>query len=149
MPSVAMLPLQEDQIPDEFYCPITGEVMKSPLMTVDGFNFEREAIFEWLQHHSTCPLSRRELCISKLVSNFALKARIRAWCVAHDMMHLLEDPENRDRKEDPSLVYMGFTLTEKEEREMQKYATRRGRRLQRALARFARRGSAVVRLATD
>ena len=79
----------EDNVPEEFICPITNEIMKNPLMSIHGFNFEREAIFEWLQTHSTCPLSRRELNVSKLVTNCALRERIRGWCEANHMMHLL------------------------------------------------------------
>lgn len=134
----------EDQIPDEFFCPITGEVMKNPLMTVHGFNFERAAIFEWLQEHGTCPLSRRELSVSKMVSNIALKEKIRAYCEAYDMVHLLENQtENEDEREDPSRFFMGITVTNKQEREMQTVEARRRHRVRRVLARVLGKRSSV------
>ena len=62
-------------------------------MSVHGFNYEREAILEWLQKHSTCPLSRKELSITMLVSNCALREKISAWCIAYNMTHLLKSNE--------------------------------------------------------
>ncbi|XP_065827366.1 uncharacterized protein [Oscarella lobularis] len=39
----------EDTIPNEFYCPITMEVMTDPVLAADGFSYERLAIEHWLQ----------------------------------------------------------------------------------------------------
>jgi len=91
---------EEDNVPEEFICPITNEIMKNPLMSIHGFSFERDAIFEWLQTHSTCPLSRRELTVSKLVTNCALRERIRGWCEANNTMHLLSPRCHHHRNTD-------------------------------------------------
>ena len=98
-----MTRITAEDIPDEFICPITNEIMINPLMSVHGFSFEREAIFEWLQKHTTCPLSRRELTASKLVTNHSLQEKIQRWCKANEMTHLLksgmdEDPDDLCRK---------------------------------------------------
>ena len=34
-------------IPDEFLCPVTREVMVNPVVTLAGHTYEREAIEEW------------------------------------------------------------------------------------------------------
>lgn len=34
----------EKTMPNEFLCPIFQEIMKDPVLTVDGFCFERRAI---------------------------------------------------------------------------------------------------------
>ena len=133
----------EDDIPSEFICPITNEIMKHPLMSIHGHNYERDAIFEWLGKHSTCPLSRRELSISKLVTNCALKGKILAWCDAYDMMHLLksdqDDDDDDDNSTDPRHRIMGINLTEKQEREVRQLQAKRRRHVRRALDRLARR----------
>jgi len=69
------------ETPVEFLCPITGQLMIDPLMCRTGFNFERNAILEWLQKHSqTCPMTRKAIRASDLVPNCALQLRIRRWC---------------------------------------------------------------------
>ena len=35
-------------VPNEFYCPITGELMKDPVTEPEGHTYEREAIMKWL-----------------------------------------------------------------------------------------------------
>jgi hypothetical protein len=69
------------RIPDEFICPITQEIMRSPLMCRSGHTFERSAILTWLKDHgNTNPLTRDRLSPSGLVTNHALEARISSWC---------------------------------------------------------------------
>lgn len=122
----------EDDIPDEFLCPITGEIMKHPLLSIHGFNFERNAICAWLQRHSTCPMSRNELTISKLIRNLALQHRIEAWCQAYDMMHLLHSNDNDGEDDDDTCTYftrnVGFILSVKQMREIQQLHHARRRR---------------------
>ena len=72
-------------VPDAFICPITTEIMICPVMTKTGQSFDREAILEWLTHHSnTCPLTRTPLNASNLVPNHALRFRIEVWCRANE-----------------------------------------------------------------
>ena len=127
--------ITELDVPDEFICPITNEIMKHPLMSIHGFSFERDAILQWLQKHSTCPLSRKELTVSKLVNNHALAARIHAWCTAYDMMHLLESEqeENEDDEDAHCLRIIGYqTLPKKQHLD---WHTRRNRVLMRLVQR--------------
>jgi hypothetical protein len=68
------------EIPFEFVCPITLQVMVEPLMTRTGFNFERAAIFDWLEQGSgSCPLTRTPLTACDLITNTRLKTRICYW----------------------------------------------------------------------
>ena len=72
-------PYHED-IPDQFICPLTLDVMEDPLITREGKNFERQAIVEWLnQGNNTCPLTRQPLSLSKLIPNTTLRMKIVAW----------------------------------------------------------------------
>ena len=67
-------------VPPEFICPITLQIMRDPVMTKYGHNFERSAILEWLHRgHTRCPITRKKLNLSKLVPNAALRLKIRKW----------------------------------------------------------------------
>lgn len=73
------------EIPDAFLCPITNDIMVSPVMTRSGQSFDRTAILEWLVNHgNTCPLTRQPLNASNLVTNHALRIRIDQWCKANN-----------------------------------------------------------------
>jgi hypothetical protein len=68
------------EIPSDFICPITLQVMVSPVMTRTGLNFERAAIFDWLEQGSgSCPLTRKPLTASDLIPDRRLKTQISIW----------------------------------------------------------------------
>lgn len=59
-----------------YTCPISFEIMVDPVVTKEGYSFERNAILKWLETHTTCPLSRFPLNASDLVPNKSLKQNI-------------------------------------------------------------------------
>ena len=61
------------QIPDEFYCPITGNLMEDPVIVPGGHSYERASILKWLQVKEICPLTRKPLSVDDLTPNRALK----------------------------------------------------------------------------
>jgi U-box domain len=77
------------EVPEEFICPITLEVMSHPMLfRKTGHNFERSAIKAWLRkqghHHpsgksTTCPLTRLPLQWEDLESNVELENAIQFW----------------------------------------------------------------------
>lgn len=69
----------ELEIPSEFICPITQEIMQDPVMSRYGHSYEREAILKWLIRHNDCPMSRQPLKLSDLLTNHNLRARILQW----------------------------------------------------------------------
>ncbi len=70
----------EVEVPSNFICPITLQVMANPVMTRAGLNFESAAIFSWLaQGSGSCPLTRKPLTASDLITNRRLKAHICIW----------------------------------------------------------------------
>jgi hypothetical protein len=70
----------EVEIPSNFLCPITLQVMVSPVMTREGLNFEKAAIFSWLEQGSgSCPLTRKPLAASDLCTDRRLKTQICFW----------------------------------------------------------------------
>ena len=64
--------------PEELICPITACLMEDPVMTMDGYTYEREAIEAWFRNNNTSPLTR-EVIPTTLVPNRNLKSQIESW----------------------------------------------------------------------
>ncbi len=64
------------QHPEVFYCPITAETMKDPVIDPEGNSYERAAIEEWLARNATSPVTRAPLRACQLVPNRGLKCAI-------------------------------------------------------------------------
>merc|ERR1711933_483363 len=60
----------------EFYCTITMEIMKDPVIIADGSTFEREAIVEWFKNSDLSPNTGIKVPHKNLVTNYALKSLI-------------------------------------------------------------------------
>ena len=83
----------------KFICPINLSIMKEPLMSKSGQNYDRKAILEWLNGGNTnCPLTRQPLKHSLLVPNNALKLRIEKWRQEND----IKDDDDGDNDDDSS-----------------------------------------------
>eukprot|EP00940_MAST-03C_sp_MAST-3C-sp2_P003560 g3560.t1 len=64
-------------IPSEFLCPITQDLMVDPVITADGNTYEKESIEKWFKlGHLTSPVSGAKLEHDKLVPNLTLKRAI-------------------------------------------------------------------------
>lgn len=69
-----------EDVPEEYICPITLCVMKDPVVSKSGKNFDREAILKWLaKGNENCPLTRKPLHLSSLVPNNNLRKSIQEW----------------------------------------------------------------------
>ncbi len=71
-------PETNDEIEYEsFFCPITQEIMKEPVITITkGISYEKSAILNWLKKNPTCPKTRTPLSPDQLIPNYALKSTI-------------------------------------------------------------------------
>ncbi|XP_015187428.1 PREDICTED: WD repeat, SAM and U-box domain-containing protein 1 isoform X1 [Polistes dominula] len=67
----------ETEIPHEFLCPITHEIMKEPVQCSDGFTYERAAINEWfLCGKYTSPMTNEPLHDTTFTPNINLRNAI-------------------------------------------------------------------------
>ena len=71
------------EVPNPFLCPITLDVMKDPVVAMDGHTYERSSITKWFANHGTSPKTNEELTRKKLVPNHALRAMIIEWHEQH------------------------------------------------------------------
>lgn len=68
------------EIPEDFICPITHEIMRDPIVNKEGRVFERAAICDWIRaSNGTCPLTRKPIKISEFVSYRMLQLKIELW----------------------------------------------------------------------
>lgn len=58
-------------------CPITGEVMLDPVITMDGYTYERAAIETWFQSSDRSPMTNLSISAT-LVPNIAIRQVIAA-----------------------------------------------------------------------
>jgi Mg-chelatase subunit ChlD len=68
--------MSSNQYPPEFYCKISNEVMKDPVMGNDGHTYEKTEILKWLAIKSESPMTRVRMTPSDLTTNYSLKAII-------------------------------------------------------------------------
>lgn len=68
--------VESDDFPVEFICPITQTLMHDPVLTVQGNVYERAAITEWLQSHTTDPLTNAHLTALTLIPCNPIKSEI-------------------------------------------------------------------------
>ncbi|EFJ21632.1 ubiquitin-protein ligase, PUB17 [Selaginella moellendorffii] len=71
-------------VPDEFKCPISLELMQDPVIISSGQTYDRVSIQRWIDSgHSTCPKSGQKLAHVNVIPNHALRSLIRQWCEDH------------------------------------------------------------------
>ena len=91
-------------IPHAFVCSITCDVMETPVVAVDGHSYELAAIKQWLETHSTSPLTNVELPTTTLVPNVALRKAIEEW---RDSQPMAIDPERLALADPEELIGAG------------------------------------------
>jgi len=69
----------EEEVPASYYCPITHELMKEPMIDNEGNSYEKNAIHDWLSRSPTSPVTRSPLLITDLRPNRALRDAIDEW----------------------------------------------------------------------
>ena len=69
----------ENQIPVEYLDPITFEIMKDPVITADGYTYDRSTIEKWFVNHETSPMTNLPLKNRDLIPNHALRSLIQSF----------------------------------------------------------------------
>ncbi|CAL0317624.1 unnamed protein product [Lupinus luteus] len=80
--SISIVP----NIPDEFRCPISLDLMKDPVIVSSGHTYDRISIAQWINSgHNTCPKSGQRLIHTALIPNYALKSLVQQWCYENNV----------------------------------------------------------------
>ncbi|KAG9132002.1 hypothetical protein Leryth_017218 [Lithospermum erythrorhizon] len=71
----------EVNIPADFKCPISLELMRDPVVVSTGQTYDNSSITTWIESgHNTCPKTGQTLAHTELIPNLALKNLIAMWC---------------------------------------------------------------------
>eukprot|EP00035_Acanthoeca_spectabilis_P012842 m.233334 g.233334 ORF g.233334 m.233334 type:complete len:1046 (-) comp15730_c0_seq3:113-3250(-) len=65
--------------PDEYVCPLTFDVMVTPVCAPDGRSYERDAIIEALAVNPVSPFTRAPMSPDQLWPNLSLRGAIEGW----------------------------------------------------------------------
>ncbi|OVA02763.1 Armadillo [Macleaya cordata] len=85
-------------IPDEFRCPISLDLMRDPVIVASGHTYDRNSIAEWINSgHHTCPKSGQKLIHMALIPNYALKCLIHQWCQENNVPLTSESSSDLER----------------------------------------------------
>ncbi|ORX44984.1 hypothetical protein BCR36DRAFT_585864 [Piromyces finnis] len=77
--------MDKDEIPNEYLCPITLDIMKEPLIMPDGHTYEKEAIKKALEITHASPLTKIPMKIEDGVINYSLKSLIENYVNEHNI----------------------------------------------------------------
>ena len=55
-----------------FCCPISGALMKDPVIAPDGHSYDRHSIIQWLANKAESPITRQPMTAQDLKPNRAL-----------------------------------------------------------------------------
>ncbi|KAA8534041.1 hypothetical protein F0562_031558 [Nyssa sinensis] len=85
-------------IPDEYRCPISLDLMRDPVIVASGHTYDRNSIAQWINSgHHTCPKSGQKLIHMALIPNYALKSLIHQWCQENNIP--ITDPASSSSSE--------------------------------------------------
>ena len=80
-----MMNSAEEELPETFLCPITKQLMETPVFANCGHTFEKSALLEWLRtgrSNIACPICRNPIILDEgrdWVPNYTIKDAIDEW----------------------------------------------------------------------
>ncbi|WOG97168.1 hypothetical protein DCAR_0416508 [Daucus carota subsp. sativus] len=84
-------------VPSLFRCPISMDVMKSPVSLCTGVTYDRSSITTWLNSgHNTCPATAQILQSTDIIPNLTLRSLIRCW--NNSLLVLPDSPAAHNRQ---------------------------------------------------
>ncbi|KAJ9179952.1 hypothetical protein P3X46_008262 [Hevea brasiliensis] len=82
--SLKLVDDKDTVVPDEFKCPISGDLMIDPVILATGQTYDRPFILQWLNDgHRICPQTQQVLYHTMLIPNHLVREMISHWCKKH------------------------------------------------------------------
>jgi len=75
----------QNNIPNEYICPITLDIMREPMVMPDGHTYEKEAIKKALELRPFSPLTKKSMKFSDGYINYSLKSLIETYISEHNI----------------------------------------------------------------
>jgi hypothetical protein len=76
---------KSNDIPEEFICPLTEEIMEDPVIMEDGHTYERFAIHKYLKENGTSPVTKEKIISMKLTPNHTIRKLIQNYKEKFDL----------------------------------------------------------------
>eukprot|EP00292_Cryptomonas_paramecium_P033809 CAMPEP_0113675758 /NCGR_PEP_ID=MMETSP0038_2-20120614/8215_1 /TAXON_ID=2898 /ORGANISM="Cryptomonas paramecium" /LENGTH=100 /DNA_ID=CAMNT_0000592611 /DNA_START=77 /DNA_END=379 /DNA_ORIENTATION=- /assembly_acc=CAM_ASM_000170 len=67
------------EVPEDFFCPITLDIMRDPVIGTDGRTYDCTAIVAWLSKHRRSPLTNLPMGSENLRPNEQMRKEIEEW----------------------------------------------------------------------
>jgi U-box domain len=93
IPKVERRMQQIYDVPEEFICPLTLQVMTNPVVNRQGNRYEKAALVKWLSLNTACPLTRNPIRLSDFIRDTNLQQKIKQWRTNQG-----EDPHEIDQE---------------------------------------------------
>ena len=87
--------------PPSFLCPLSGQLLRDPVVCADGHTYERVEIISWLASNETSPKTGEALVHPALVRNHALREAILAWLALGVQLGAAGAAEEVERRRGP------------------------------------------------
>jgi hypothetical protein len=107
IPSTRSVNVNPSIVPSFFFCPLTRSIMRDPVITPDGYTYERRAILRYLclglglDPMSNNPLQHVDLVEDRLVRQAIDKARKEAWIrYVVELPNIDDENDNNDKVDD-------------------------------------------------
>jgi hypothetical protein len=94
----------EEGAPSEYFCPITMELMRDPVIASDGHSYERSALQEWLRTHKHSPKTGAPLADGRVVPNHMLRGLISSHVEQARARRSLDSAASRDAPPPPEMA---------------------------------------------
>lgn len=83
--------INDGEIPSVFLCPITDDVMRTPVVARDGFTYDESALIKWVRQSATSPLTRETIEEYDWIIDRSLANRIDKWMGENPSYHPAAD----------------------------------------------------------
>eukprot|EP00823_Brevimastigomonas_motovehiculus_P009596 TRINITY_DN927_c5_g1_i1.p1 TRINITY_DN927_c5_g1~~TRINITY_DN927_c5_g1_i1.p1 ORF type:complete len:577 (+),score=236.76 TRINITY_DN927_c5_g1_i1:117-1847(+) len=112
-----------DKCLESMICPITANILKDPVLAMDGHSYERVAIQDWFDRgNATSPISNEILSSPDLLPNYALRNCINEYVRRHIDRTLSSSSSSSDSAA-PSSSLVAINLLRKEVDQLKKDST--------------------------
>ena len=96
------LPSHDFEVPHDYCCPITREIIDQPVTASDGRTYERSAILAWFRVRASSPMTGLSID-TRISADGQLEYEIKRW-VRGDGIALIASPEEPPPKTRPSMA---------------------------------------------
>lgn len=95
---IAKLPNEITDIPHDFRCPVSYEILQDPVIAADGQTYSQKTMIHWFRIAKSSPSTGRALSNTELQPDHGLADRVNGWVKGEDITSSLESVVTRSAK---------------------------------------------------